>query len=173
MSKPLLVFQAPIATRSGYGDHSRDLLKSLYEIDKFDIKIVPTRWGNTPQNQITGDTEFGRTVLRNIITGLDRKPDVFIQVSVANEFKPIADYNIGITAGVETTAAPKDFIEGCNRMDLIIVPSTFARDTLMKTGYNQVDQRTNQVVGVYRLEKPVCVVHEGLNLEVFNKIQWI
>ena len=173
MSKPTLVFQAPIATRSGYGDHSRDILKSLFEIDKFDIKIVPTRWGNTPQNQITGDTEFGRRILRSIITSLDKKPDVFVQVTVGNEFNPIGNFNIGITAGVETTAAPKDFIEGCNRMDLIIVPSTFARDTLMKTGYNQVDATTQKVVGVYRLEKPVEVVHEGLNLEVFNKIQWI
>ena len=173
MSKPLLVFQAPIATRSGYGDHSRDILKSLFEMDKFDIKIVPTRWGNTPQNQITGDTEFGRRVLHNIITSLDKKPDVYIQVSVANEFKPIGEYNIGVTAGVETTGAPKDFIEGCNRMDLIIVPSEFTKQTLIKTGYNQVDKRTQQVVGVYKLEKPIEVVHEGLDLVVFNKIQWI
>ena len=68
MSKPILVVQAPIATRSGYGDHSRDLLKSLFEIDKFDIKIVPTRWGNKQQKQITGDNEFGRRVLGSIIT---------------------------------------------------------------------------------------------------------
>jgi hypothetical protein len=51
MSKPLLVFQGPVATRSGYGDHSRDLLKSLFEMDRFDIKIIPTRFwlfGNRP-----------------------------------------------------------------------------------------------------------------------------
>lgn len=173
MSKPLLVIQCPCATRSGYGDHSRDILRSLYKIDRFDIKIVPTRWGNTPMNQLTGNTEFERNILRNIITTLDRKPDVFIQVSVANEFKPLGEFNIGITAGVESTAAPKDFLEGCNRMDLIITPSNFTRDTLIKTGYNQVDQRTNEVVGVYKLEKTVEVLHEGLNLEVFNKIQWV
>ena len=27
MSKPLLIYQAPVATRSGYGDHARDILK--------------------------------------------------------------------------------------------------------------------------------------------------
>ena len=37
--KPTLVFQAPIATRSGYGDHARDLLHSLYKLDKFDNEI--------------------------------------------------------------------------------------------------------------------------------------
>lgn len=173
MSKPLLVFQAPVATRSGYGDHSRDILKSLFALDKFDIKIVPTRWGNTPQNQITADNEFGQRVLSNIITTLDQKPAVYIQVSVANEFNPIGEYNIGITAGVETTGVPKDFIEGCNRMNLIIVPSTFTKQTLENTGYNQVDKNTNQVVGVFKLTTPVHVLHEGLDLEVFNKIEWI
>ena len=38
--KPTLVFQAPVATRSGYGDHARDLLHSLYKLDKFDIKVI-------------------------------------------------------------------------------------------------------------------------------------
>ena len=48
MNKPLLVFQENNKnTRSGYGDHSRDILKSLFELDKYDVKIVPTRWGNT------------------------------------------------------------------------------------------------------------------------------
>ena len=62
MNKPLLLFQAPVATRSGYGDHSRDLLKSIFAMDKFDVKIVPTRWGTTPQNQIDPSTEFGSSV---------------------------------------------------------------------------------------------------------------
>jgi len=155
------------------GDHSRDLLRSLFEIDRFDIKVVPTKWGNTPQNQLTDDTEFGRMILNNIITTLDRKPEVFIQVSVANEFKPVGVFNIGITAGVETTAAPKDFIEGCNRMDLVIVPSEFTKRTLQNTGYNQIDKRTGKTVSVLKLEKPIEVLHEGLNLEVFNKIEWV
>ena len=81
MSKPLLVFQAPVATRSGYGDHSRDLLKSIFAMDKFDVKIVPTRWGTTPQNQIDPSTEFGQKILDNIAVQLDRQPDVFVQVS--------------------------------------------------------------------------------------------
>ena len=132
MSKPLLVFQGPVATRSGYGDHSRDLLKSLFEMDKFDIKIVPTRWGNTPQNQILGHTEFGKKVLSNLITTLDRQPDVYVQVTVANEFRPIGKFNIGVTAGVETSLVPKEFIDGCNRMNLILVPSTFTKDILMQ-----------------------------------------
>ena len=132
MNKPILVFQAPIATRSGYGDHSRDILKSLFELDKYDVKIVPTRWGNTPQDQINPQTEFGQRILQNIVTNLPSPPDVFIQVSVANEFKKVGNYNIGITAGVETTIAPQEFILAGNQMDLIITPSQFTKETLSK-----------------------------------------
>ena len=166
MSKPLLVFQAPVATRSGYGDHSRDILKSLFELDKYDIKIVPTRWGNTPQDQLDTSTEFGQKVIQNIAVQVDRQPDIFIQISVANEFKRVGKYNIGITAGVETTIAPQQFIQGGNQMDLIITPSQFTKEVLVKTSYDQVDKNTNQKVGELKLEKPVEVLFEGVNTQV-------
>lgn len=168
MSKPLLLFQAPIATRSGYGDHSRDILKSLFDLDKYEVKIVPTRWGNTPQDQIDPQTEFGQRILSNIVTQLDKQPDIFIQVSVANEFKKVGKYNIGITAGVETTLAPQEFIQGSNLMDLVITPSEFTKDVLIKTQYTQVDKNTKQPVGELKTTTPVEVLFEGVNLDVFN-----
>ena len=168
MNKPLLVYQAPIATRSGYGDHSRDILKSLFELDKYDVKIVPTRWGNTPQDQINPQTEFGKKVLSSLVTNLDRTPDIFIQISVANEFKKVGEYNIGITAGVETTVSPQDFLQGSNQMDLIITPSQFTKDTLVKTVYTQIDKNTKQKTGELKLEKPCAVLFEGVDTTIFN-----
>jgi len=168
MSKPLLLFQAPIATRSGYGDHSRDILKSLFDLDKYEVKIVPTRWGNTPQDQIDPQTEFGQKILSNIVTQLNKQPDIFIQVSVANEFKKVGKYNIGITAGVETTLAPQEFIQGSNLMDLVITPSEFTKDTLIKTVYTQVDKNTKQPVGELKVNTPIEVLFEGVNLDTFN-----
>ena len=168
MSKPILVFQAPIATRSGYGDHSRDILKSLFELDKYDVKVVPTRWGNTPQDQINPQTEFGQRILQNIVTQLNTQPDIFIQVSVANEFKKVGKYNIGITAGVETTLAPQEFIQGGNNMDLIITPSQFTKDVLVKSSYTQVDKNTNQKAGELKIQKPVEVLFEGVDTNIFN-----
>ena len=168
MSKPILVFQAPIATRSGYGDHSRDILKSLFDLDRYDIKVVPTRWGNTPQDQINPQTEFGKKILQSLATQVDRQPDIFIQVSVANEFRKVGKYNIGITAGVETTIAPQEFIQGSNQMDLIITPSQFTKEVLVKTSYDQVDKNTKQKIGQLKLEKPVEVLFEGVDIEVFN-----
>ena len=43
-----MFIMAPVETRSGYGDHSRDLISSLIEMDMFDIKIKSVKWGNTP-----------------------------------------------------------------------------------------------------------------------------
>ncbi len=40
MSKPFLLYQAPVATRSGYGDHARDLLKSFKDLNYYDIKNI-------------------------------------------------------------------------------------------------------------------------------------
>jgi glycosyltransferase involved in cell wall biosynthesis len=167
--KPTLVFQGPIFTRSGYGDHCRDLMKSLRKMDKYDIKIIPLRWGNTPQNQVDGESDFGRWMLERVVPQLEFKPDIFIQVSVANEFEPKGHYNIGVTAGVETTIAPKDFIDGSNKMDLIIVPSNFTKQNIGGTIYQQQDQTSGQIVGELRVTKPIHVLFEGVDTEIFSK----
>src|SRR6056300_1527007 len=161
MSKPLLVYQAPVFTRSGYGDHARDILKSLFDLDKYDIKIVPTRWGNTPQNQADPNTEFGKWMLSNVVTQVNRKPDIFIQMSVANEFEPKGNFNIGITAGVETTIIPKEFIDGSNKMNLILVPSHFTKSLFDKTQYQEQNKHTGEVIKVFKVERPVEVLFEG------------
>jgi hypothetical protein len=167
MNKQTLVFQGPVFTRSGYGDHSRDLLKSLKMMDRYDIKIVPLRWGNTPQNQLDPSTEFGRWMMERVITQITQKPDVFMQVSVANEFQPVGHYNIGVTAGVETTIVPKDFIDGVNRMDLTLVPSKFTKDVLVGTVYQQKDKNSGNIVGEFKITKPVEVLFEGVDVEIF------
>ena len=169
MNKSTLVFQGPIFTRSGYGDHCRDLMKSLRKMDKYDIKIIPLRWGSTPQNQVSDQDEFGRWMLERVIGSIDTKPDVFVQVSVANEFEPKGHYNIGITAGVETTICPKDFIDGSNKMDLIIVPSHFTKQNIGGTVYQQKDQATDQIVGEIKVTKPIEVLFEGVDTEIFSK----
>ena len=161
--KPTLVFQAPIATRSGYGDHARDLLHSLYKLDKFEIKVISTRWGNTPMDALNYDNEFHKWIVDSIIPKPDQKPDIYIQVTVPNEFQPMGHYNIGITAGIETTACAMNWIEGCNRMDLIITPSEHAKLSLVGTIYNEQDKKTGQLIRQIKIEKPVEVLFEGFD----------
>jgi glycosyltransferase involved in cell wall biosynthesis len=161
--KPTLIFQAPVSTRSGYGDHSRDLLQSLYELDKFDIKIISTRWGSTPMDALNYDNEFHKWIVDNIVGQIKEKPDVYVQVTVPNEFQPMGHYNIGITAAIETTASPMNWIDGCNRMDLIITPSEHSKLSLVGTIYNETNKQTNQVIRQIKVEKPVEVLFEGFN----------
>jgi len=161
--KPTLVFQAPVATRSGYGDHARDLLHSLYKLDKFDIKVISTRWGNTPMDALNYENPFHKFVVDSIIPQITEKPDIYIQVTVPNEFQPLGFYNIGITAAIETTHCALDWVHGCNRMDLIIVPSEHSKDSLVKTIYNEADKQTNQLIKQHQIQKPVEILFEGFD----------
>jgi len=166
--KPTLVFQAPVATRSGYGDHARDLLHSLYKLDKFEIKVISIRWGATPMDALNYDNEFHKWIVDNIIQKPEQKPDVYIQVTVPNEFQPLGHYNIGITAGIETTHCALDWIHGCNRMDLIITPSEHAKKSLVDTVYNEQDNKTKQLIAQHRIQKPVEVLFEGFDENDFG-----
>jgi glycosyltransferase involved in cell wall biosynthesis len=168
VKKPLLVVQGPVATRSGYGDHSRDLVRSLISLDKYDIRIVSLRWGNTPMNGLNPKNQSDKQILDRIGLPIERKPDVFIQISVPNEFEAKGTYNIGITAGIETTVAPIDWIHGCNRMDLIIVPSEFSKEVLIKTTYVEKHNQTGQVINNFKINKPVEVLFEGFNNETYG-----
>ena len=144
MSKPVLVFQAPVGTRSGYGERSRDLVRSLIALDKFDIKIVSTRWGATPMNALT---ELDTDILDRILVGnLSQQPEIFMQVTVPNEFQKVGKYNIGVTAGIETNLCDHTWLEGCNRMDLVLASSEHAKAVFEGTTFDKKDNSTGQIV---------------------------
>jgi glycosyltransferase involved in cell wall biosynthesis len=166
-TKPVLLFQAPVGTRSGYGERSRDLVRAIIALDKYDVKIVSTRWGATPMNALTNnDTDI---ISRILTQQLPAQPEIFMQVTVPNEFQRVGKFNIGVTAGIETNACDASWIEGCNRMDLILVSSEHAKKVFIETTYDKKDQNTQQLVGTLRLEKPVEVLFEGIRLDKFQK----
>lgn len=167
MSKPFLLFRGPVKTRSGYGSHSRDLLQALYEMDMFDIKIDSCAWGSTPLTALE-DNLFHKWIEGNIIGQLNNTPDIYVQVTVPNEFQRVGKINIGITAGIETTIAPKDWIDGCNRMDLIITTSTFSKDVLLTTVYNENEQNTGKLVTQHKIQTPIEVLFEGVDTTIYN-----
>jgi len=167
-NRPTLVFQAPVSTRSGYGDHARDLLYSLRELDKFDIKIISTRWGTTPMDALNANNEFHMWIINNILPQLTERPDIYVQVTVPNEFQPIGHYNIGITAAIETTLCPVNWIEGCNKMDLILVPSEHSKMSLVGTSYNEQDRMTGQIIRQHMITKPVEILFEGFDETIFG-----
>ena len=120
--KPIVLVTAPVVTRSGYGAHARDIVRSLIAMDRFDVRIYPVRWGSTPWNALNENDENDKPILERLLKtpNLERQPDVHIHIVVPNEFAAMGKYNIGITAGIETSACPHSWIEGLNRMDLNI-----------------------------------------------------
>jgi glycosyltransferase involved in cell wall biosynthesis len=166
--RPTILFRGPVKTRSGYGSHSRDLLEALYQMNLFDIKIDSCMWGNTPMTALESDNTFHKWIESNIVNKFDGLPDIYIQVTVPNEFKRFGKFNIGITAGIETTVAPKDWIDGCNQMDLIIATSNFSKEVLQSTVYDERNKTTNELTNQYKITKPIEVLFEGVDTKIYN-----
>ena len=168
--KPLVLVTAPVGTRSGYGSHSRDICRSLIAMDIFDVKIWPVRWGSTPQNALSEDNLNDVPIIERLLDdpNMDRQPDIHFHIVVPNEFSTVAKYNIGITAGLETTVCPPEWIEGLNRMDLNIVPANFIKESLSKIVFDKHDQNTKQKIGTIKCETPIEVLFEGADTEIYK-----
>ena len=171
MSKPICVVTAPVATRSGYGAHSRDICRALIKLDKYDVKIWPVRWGNTPMNALHIDDSNDKMIIDRLLPepNLPNQPELHIHITVPNEFQPFAKYNIGITAGLETTAVPAEWLQGMNRMNMNIVPSNFVKDTFSKVQFDIQNEETKQSEGVLKNEKPIEVLFEGADTNIYKK----
>jgi glycosyltransferase involved in cell wall biosynthesis len=167
--KPLCVVSCPIDTFSGYGARSRDFVEALIKNkdSEWDIKIMPQKWGDTPWNFLPVDSPLRS----RFIYQMDKKPDIWFQITVPNEFQPVGDFNVGVTAGIETNMFPGNFVEGMNRMDLNLVSSKHSKKVALNTLLTKKDNRTNQVIGQIKIEKPIEVLFEGLDLDKYFKIQ--
>ena len=171
MSKPLCLVTAPVATRSGYGAHSRDICRALIKLDKYDVKIWNVRWGNTPMNALNKDDPNDKMLVDRLLQSpeLPKQPELHIHIVIPNEFNPMGKYNIGVTAGLEMTACPPKWIEGMNKMNMNIVPSTFVKNTMNGIVFDITDEQTKQKKGELKNEKPIEVLFEGTDTNIFKK----
>jgi hypothetical protein len=159
MSKPTLVVSCPIDTYSGYGARARDFVQSIIDLNKYDVKILSQRWGNTRFGYLAdhNNTSLGSRIIQN----LTQQPDIWIQITVPNEFQKVGKYNIGVTAGIETTLCDASWIQGCNNMDLVLVSSEHAKKVFEESKFNMQDNRTGQVTGHIELQTKMEVLFEG------------
>jgi glycosyltransferase involved in cell wall biosynthesis len=170
--KPLVVISCPADTFSGYGARSRDIILPLIKSGNYDVKIMPQRWGSTPwgflQNENPDHKLIKDCFLQN--NQMPKQPDVWIQITVPNEFQAVGKFNIGITAGIETTVCAPQWIEGLNRMNLNLVSSEHAKKVFQESKFEKRNSQTQQVEGVIELTAPVEVLFEGANLDIYKKI---
>ena len=168
--KPMFIISCPIDTYSGYGARSRDIVKSIIELDQYDVKILPQQWGNCPWGFLGDHPEKWGFLTPHLLTNgnnLPKKPEIWFQITVPNEFQPIGKYNIGCTAGIETTVSSPQWIEGLNRMDINLVSSEHSKQVFLNSKFEQRDKASNQLIKNITVEKPIEVLYEGVNLETY------
>jgi glycosyltransferase involved in cell wall biosynthesis len=169
--KPLFIISCPIDTYSGYGARSRDIVKSIIDLDKYDVKILPQKWGVTPWGYIENHPKWQFLNDHIIIDNkINKQPEIWAQITVPNEFQPVGKYNIGITAGIETKVCDASWIEGMNKMDVNWVSSNHSKNIFLNTQFEKRDSNTNNLLGVVKIEKPIEVVFEGLDIDTYKSI---
>ncbi len=172
MNKPVCVLQSPLFTRSGYGDWAMEVAKSLLRYNKYELIIVPTKWGGCPQKNLIEDFDQSDTELKSIVdrilkSPLNKQPELFIQITIPNEFQAMGKYNIGMTAGIESTLAPGDWIEGLNRMNMNIMTSVHSKKVFELANYTKQyqDGKQEQLIST----KPMEVCFWGANTQLYKK----
>ena len=144
-----VVISSPVATQSGYGHHAREVIENFIDAkqSEWDIKLLSMPWGHTPYTYpIPLDWQQ-----RIIPLPLNQQPDIWVQITVPNEFQPVGKYNIGVTAGTEGDICPKEWIEHINKMQVVIVPSNFTKQVFENTSKkHNIPITTNiQVISEY------------------------
>lgn len=165
--KNTFIVSCPIDTYSGYGARARDFVKAVIESNEYEVKILSQRWGSTSFNFIKDNEKEWGFLSKHIIPQLTEKPDYWCQITVPNEFQAVGKYNIGLTAGIETTICDGSWIEGCNRMDLILTSSNHSKRVFETCQFTK-DNENGKIV---KLEKPIKVLIEGANLDVYKPIK--
>lgn len=170
MNKPVFAISSPFDTYSGYGARARDIIKAIISLDKYDVKLLSQRWGNCSMEFCNDNPEWNYLLKYKVDGKLTTQPEIWSQITIPNEFNPIGKYNIGITAGIEATICRAEWIQGVNKMDTTWVSSTHSKKVFENSNFNQNDKQGNKV-GEIKLEKPIEVVFEGANLDVYKPLK--
>lgn len=149
-----VLVRGPVLTQSGYGVHCRQLAKWCLSKGDWDVKFQALPWGDTPW--IINPKLYGgliEKIMKNTVdVNSDQEYDISFQLQLPNEWAPkAAKRNIGITACVETDVCNPSWIDNCNSMDAVVVPSTHSKNVFEKTG---------------NITKPLFVVPESFCEEI-------
>lgn len=134
MKKVLL--RAPVLSKSGYGEHSRQILRYLLQKPDLDVSVQVLNWGTTPWSVDASDENglIGEALKRSVDSSI-KNFDVSVQVQLPNEWDTsYAKYNVGVTAGVETNICnPMWASVHCEKMDKVIVPSDHTKKSFERS----------------------------------------
>jgi len=172
MSKPTFYISSPFDTYSGYGARARDIVKAIIELDKYDVKLLPQKWGDTTWGFCNKHDEW-KFLWKHAVQGVPQgvKPDIWMQITIPNEFQPVGKFNIGCTAGIESTGCQGEWIQGLNRMNMNFVSSKHSKTVFESLEFDQIDNQTKKPNGQkIRNQKPIHVVFEGADLNIYKHL---
>jgi len=164
-----VIIASPVATQSGYGHHAREVIANLIEQrgKEWDIKLLSLPWGHTPFTYpIPQDWNQ-----RIIPLPLTYQPDIWVQITVPNEFQAVGKYNIGVTAGTEGDICPEKWIDNLNTMQLVIVPSEFTKQVFINTSqkHNKPITTRIEVIPEY-FDETIYTNNVQSQLEILDQI---
>jgi glycosyltransferase involved in cell wall biosynthesis len=151
---------------------SRDIIRHLIEYGKYDVKVISVNWGETPMNALDPNNPKDKMILDRYVTApLTRQPELFVTITIPTEFETIGKYNIGITAGIETTIAAPEWIEACNKMDVVFTISEHSKNVFMSSKFNRRGP-DGQDMGIIEITKPIEVLHNCIDQSIFKKLEY-
>lgn len=158
-----VLLEAPILTKSGYGEHARLVYKSLSQKSDVDILINPLNWGQTSwssaEDEISICIQKFKTYQAHCKSTKQKEEySLQVHVGIPNEFEKKAPYAVCVTAGIETDrVSPNWLMKTHNGIDKIIVPSEHAKSGFIKTAY-EIFNKANQTKSSLSCACPVDVI---------------
>jgi glycosyltransferase involved in cell wall biosynthesis len=140
MKKKIVLLRSPVLSQTGYGVHSRQIANWLLSKEDLDVRFHALEWGNSPWivDQTRCDGLISKVFDKTVDSSF-KGADLSIQVQMPYEWNEnIAPVNIGVTAGVETDLCNPRWIPHLNKMNRVVVPSAFAKKTLVDTGKEEL-----------------------------------
>lgn len=179
-----VLVRGPALSTSGYGEQCRFALRALLaHEERFEVFLQNINWGRTgwiamdDKERVMIDQMMGKT---SIFLQQGGKFDISLQVTIPNEWdNSLAPYNIGYTAGIESTKIAPQWIEPSNRMDKIIVVSNHAKQGFDNTSYSAKNDMNE--IREFKVETPIEVVNypvrdiepETLDLELSSDFNFL
>ena len=169
-NKTTVLISAPVDTYSGYGARSRDFIRAVIDAKPdWDVQLLAQRWGSTRWGYLK---EHGMLDLMDkIVPQVSQQPDICIQISVPNEFKKVGKYNIGVTAGMETTLCDPSWVKGANNVDLLLVSSEHSKETFLRSNFDVKDNKTGHVREKIQLTTKIEVLFEGADITKYFPVK--
>lgn len=150
--RPIL-FQGPVYGASGYATAARQFLLALYKLQATDIGLIPLSWNSGFDVGESKEVLSQLQQLEKQAAALPREKACLLHWSIASEFLGRQGCAQAIGHAIfETNSLLREFVQGCNRMDGVIVPTRFNQQNFLQAG----------------VQVPMGLVPEGVDCQRFH-----